>query len=215
MTVLCGALADVGLLPLLRFLVRLGRSGQLRIARGGWWAELAFDHGQLVAAAVGEERGPGVLEAIVLALSDGDFTFTEGAPPAADNVDADATSLQARVEGLASMAGALMSPTVSMLSMVPQLVEPTMDDGLLRLDRPALNVLLHVDGQRTVEEIATLSPRYLEIAKVSSNMWWNAARDSFSTGLGMLVQAIGSADMAEGAQAFLDKRRPQFPPPDA
>ena len=156
MTVLCGALADVGLLPLLRFLVRLGRSGQLRIARGGWWAELAFDQGQLVAAAVGEERGPGVLEAIVLALSDGDFTFTEGAPPAADNVDADATSLQARVEGLASMAGALMSPTVSMLSMVPQLVEPTMEEGLLRLDRPALNVLLHVDGQRTVEEIATL-----------------------------------------------------------
>ena len=46
-------------------------------------------------------------------------------------------------------------------------------------------------------------------------MWWNAARDSFTTGLGMLVQAIGSPDMAEGAQAFLEKRRPQFPPPDA
>ncbi len=65
-----------------------------------------------------------------------------------------------------------------------------------------------------VGELARLSPRYLEIAKVSSNVWWNAARDSFTTGLGMLVQAIGSPDMAEGAQAFLEKRSPQFPAPD-
>lgn len=64
-----------------------------------------------------------------------------------------------------------------------------------------------------VEELSRLSPRYLEIAKVSSNVWWNQARDSFSTGLGMLVQAIGSDDMVEGANAFLEKRRPNFPPP--
>jgi naphthoate synthase/2-ketocyclohexanecarboxyl-CoA hydrolase len=61
-------------------------------------------------------------------------------------------------------------------------------------------------------EFEALSPRYLEIAKTSSNIWWNAARDSFSNGLGMLIQAIGSPDMVEGAQAFLEKRRPNFPP---
>ena len=66
-----------------------------------------------------------------------------------------------------------------------------------------------------IAELAQLSPRYLEITKISSNVWWNAARDSFSNGLGMLVQSIGSPDMAEGAQAFLDKRRPRFPGPDA
>ena len=68
-------------------------------------------------------------------------------------------------------------------------------------------------AQRWCEEIAALSPRYLEIAKISSKIWWNAARDSFSTGLGMLMQAVGSPDMVEGATAFLEKRPPSFPGP--
>jgi enoyl-CoA hydratase/carnithine racemase len=45
---------------------------------------------------------------------------------------------------------------------------------------------------------------------VSSNVWWNAARDSYVTGLGMLVQAIGSDDMREGARAFMENRKPRF-----
>ena len=65
-----------------------------------------------------------------------------------------------------------------------------------------------------VDELSALSPRYLEITKISSNIWWNAARDSFSTGVGMLVQALASPDLAEGATAFLEKRKPQFPPPE-
>ncbi|WP_235926247.1 enoyl-CoA hydratase/isomerase family protein [Actinokineospora pegani] len=60
------------------------------------------------------------------------------------------------------------------------------------------------------DELCALSPRYLEITKISSNVWWNAARDSFSSGLGMLVQAVGSPDMVEGAQAFLEKRPARF-----
>jgi naphthoate synthase len=59
-------------------------------------------------------------------------------------------------------------------------------------------------------EIHGLSPRYLEITKISSNVWWNASRDNMVSGLGMLLQAIGSADMREGALAFLEKRRPNF-----
>lgn len=68
-------------------------------------------------------------------------------------------------------------------------------------------------AERWCAEIAALSPRYLEISKISSNIWWNAARDSFSTGVGMLMQAVGSADMIEGATAFLEKRKPAFPGP--
>jgi enoyl-CoA hydratase/carnithine racemase len=62
-----------------------------------------------------------------------------------------------------------------------------------------------------VAELARMSPRYLEIAKLSSNVWWNSMRDNYVSGLGMLVQAIGSADMIEGASAFMEKRPTSFP----
>lgn len=63
------------------------------------------------------------------------------------------------------------------------------------------------------EEIKSLSPRYLEITKISSNIWWNHAQDSMRNGLGMLMQAIGSPDMIEGATSFLERRAPEFPAP--
>lgn len=84
--------------------------------------------------------------------------------------------------------------------------------GLVNEVVPDDQLVAAVEG--VIAELSVLSPRYLEIAKVSSNVWWNASRDSFTSGLGMLVQAIGSPDMAEGAQAFLEKRRPSFPGPD-
>jgi enoyl-CoA hydratase/carnithine racemase len=64
-----------------------------------------------------------------------------------------------------------------------------------------------------VAELSRMSPRYLSVAKASSNVWWNACRDSFLSGLAMLDQAIGSEDMREGAQAFLEKRPPRFAQP--
>jgi enoyl-CoA hydratase/carnithine racemase len=73
---------------------------------------------------------------------------------------------------------------------------------------------LEAEVGRWCDELCALSPRYLEIAKINSNVWWNSARDSFVSGLGMLTQAIGSADMVEGARAFLERRPPQFPFPE-
>jgi 2-ketocyclohexanecarboxyl-CoA hydrolase len=70
---------------------------------------------------------------------------------------------------------------------------------------------LESEVDRWCDEILTLSPRYLEIAKISSNVWWSACRDSYLSGIGMLTQAAGSDDMLEGASAFLEKRPPRFP----
>ena len=63
---------------------------------------------------------------------------------------------------------------------------------------------------RWAREIEGLSPRYLEIAKISSNVWWNAVQESYLSGLGMLAQAVGSDDMREGGAAFMEKRTPNF-----
>lgn len=64
--------------------------------------------------------------------------------------------------------------------------------------------------ERWLDEIAALSPRYLEITKTSSNQWWNQSKDNMAANLGALIQAIGSEDMLEGARAFLEKRKPDF-----
>lgn len=64
---------------------------------------------------------------------------------------------------------------------------------------------------RWADDLLANSPRYLEIAKISSNVWWNACRDNVLSGLGMLVQAIGSDDMVEGATAFMEKRPARWP----
>ena len=70
---------------------------------------------------------------------------------------------------------------------------------------------LEAEVTKWADELLAMSPRYLEIAKISSNVWWNQSRDAYLSGLGMLVQAIGSPDMIEGATAFMEKRKPRFP----
>ncbi len=70
---------------------------------------------------------------------------------------------------------------------------------------------LEEEVTKYADELLQMSARYLEIAKVSSNVWWNQVRDNYLSGLGMLVQAIGSPDMIEGATAFMEKRKPRFP----
>jgi len=69
---------------------------------------------------------------------------------------------------------------------------------------------LESEVTRWADELLDMSPRYLEIAKISSNVWWNQCRDNYLNGLATLVQAIGSDDMIEGVTAFSEKRKPRF-----
>jgi len=71
---------------------------------------------------------------------------------------------------------------------------------------------LEAETTKWAEELLAMSPRYLEMTKVLSNVWWNQLRDNYMTGIGMLTQAIGSYDMMEGARAFMEKRKPRFAP---
>jgi dihydroxynaphthoic acid synthetase len=64
--------------------------------------------------------------------------------------------------------------------------------------------------ERWCEEILDKSPLYLEIAKISSNVWWDMLYPTFVSDLQMLRQAAGSPQMVEGATAFLARRKPNF-----
>jgi len=89
--------------------------------------------------------------------------------------------------------------------------QQAMELGWINAVVPDAELVREVD--HWCEELLSMSPRYLEIAKISSNVWWNQLHDSYLSGLGMLAQAVGSKDMIEGASAFMEKRKPNFPRP--
>ena len=72
--------------------------------------------------------------------------------------------------------------------------------------------MLHQEVEMWCDEIIQMSPRYLEVAKASSNVMYHQMRDNMVNSLGALIQAIGAPDMLEGANSFMEKRKPQFPP---
>jgi 2-ketocyclohexanecarboxyl-CoA hydrolase len=65
-------------------------------------------------------------------------------------------------------------------------------------------------AQEWADEILALSPRYLEIAKISSNYWWDLLQPGLRHGVALLWGAAGSAEQREGTSAFGEKRKPDF-----
>ena len=72
------------------------------------------------------------------------------------------------------------------------------------------------DLQGTVREWADrllqLHPQSLQIAKASSNVWWNLSYDSMVNGLELIAMWVSADSVEEGREAFLAKRTPDYSP---
>ncbi len=69
---------------------------------------------------------------------------------------------------------------------------------------------LHAEVDRWCEELLDKSPVYLELAKASSNTWWDMLQSAYTHGEQMLMRTAGSEQNLEGARAFMEKRKPDF-----
>ncbi|MDQ3702613.1 MAG: DUF4388 domain-containing protein [Chloroflexota bacterium] len=157
MITLAGTLEGIGLPALLRFLSTLRPDGRLLVADDVWGGEVAFDQGEVVAATFGAEQGLAALEAIALALPNGEFRFTGGPPPGGRDIDLPATEFEAYLTALAESQSFIARMLPSLLA-VPQLVDPgavSLPTGQdqVTIDRSTLYTLLLVDGQRSAHGI--------------------------------------------------------------
>jgi hypothetical protein len=156
--VLEGSLAGLGLLPLLRFLRSADKSGCLRLSRDGWTGQVCLHEGLLVAASFGRDRGLAALDAILLVLSDAQFSFFEGLSSAdrvgelaidVDDLAARPPNVPVRQRGLAATI-----PTPLAVPRIVKLAEQSRDPTELVLRIGTLRTLLAVDGQRSVQELS-------------------------------------------------------------
>jgi len=158
MAALSGALDGIQLAPLVNFLAELRKTGHLVISDGPWTGTIALDHGRVVGATFGAERGLDALDAIGLALTKGAFDFSEVGPDADDVVELtlmmSAAEVQTHLAELARESAAL-SEAIPSLSAVPRLLPDGGDDRAeVTLDRGTLNLLLALEAGGTVADMA-------------------------------------------------------------
>jgi signal peptidase I len=152
---LSGSLASIDLIPLIQFLCTQGKSGDLLVLYEDWTGAIAFENGQLTAAAIESEVGFAALEFMCQALRRADFEFWDGPPQLEPNLTAGTDHL-AR---LAAIHGDGWARELPGPEAVPRLVQPDraadLDDELdVPLARSTVYVLLEVDGRRSIRQIA-------------------------------------------------------------
>jgi len=69
---------------------------------------------------------------------------------------------------------------------------------------------LHAEVEAWCEELLDKSPAYLELSKISSNVWWDSLTPSIESGKQALLRLAGGREMTEGTTAFMEKRKPNF-----
>ena len=69
---------------------------------------------------------------------------------------------------------------------------------------------LHAEVQEWCERMLDHSPAYLEMSKIGANVWFEMIQSSLEMYKQALMQMAGNAQQAEGAAAFMEKRKPDF-----
>lgn len=71
---------------------------------------------------------------------------------------------------------------------------------------------LHAEVGRWCQELLEKSPAYLELSKITSNVWWDMLTPAMEHAMQTLIRLAGGEEMTEGASAFIEKRKPDFSP---
>ena len=69
---------------------------------------------------------------------------------------------------------------------------------------------LHEEVESWCEELLDKSPAYLELSKITSNVWWEMLGPAMDHAKQTLLRLAGGPEMTEGASAFMEKRKPDF-----
>ena len=102
MVELRGSLNGIGLSAIVQLIGELRHTGSLELTKGPTRGVLDFDDGRLVAADFAADSGLTALAKLSLELSDGEFTFTEGAPLHERTLDLGAKDVQGYLRRVAS-----------------------------------------------------------------------------------------------------------------
>jgi len=153
MAELAGSLDSVPLPNLLGFLHTLNKSGYLELSEGRARAEIGIDRGLVLTAAFDSRHGVEALEAAVLMLPVGQFSFTEGVLPKDRDVNADTDELVTHLDDIVHERE-ILGLAMPWHRAVPNLAPAIREVGEITLDGSTLETLLAVDGKRTVGDIA-------------------------------------------------------------
>lgn len=69
---------------------------------------------------------------------------------------------------------------------------------------------LRQEVRKWCDELLERSPAYLELSKIGSNVWWDMLTPAMEAAKQSLFLLAGGPQMTEGANAFLEKRKPDF-----
>lgn len=66
---------------------------------------------------------------------------------------------------------------------------------------------LYEEVQNWAEELLDKSPAYLELTKITSNVWWDMLQPAMEHAKQTLLRLAGGPEMTEGSTAFMEKRK--------